>query len=441
MEIPPVRYADRAGRALAYQSWGVGSAGYLVISEWPANADSVWEHPTHLRLWRLVGSLGRVVRFDRSGIGSSDPDLGGLADPEVWAEDAVAVLDTAGLDRVTVLTEGWGCHAAVALAARHGDRVERLLLLNGYLHLREDSSSGLFEERLAAVAGYVRSGWGSGAVIAGGASFGDDYPEWCGRYERGSASPTAAATFVIAAFRSDVTSLVDRVRCPTRVNFTGDLSYVPEAASRQLAENIQGADFVSDAPSYYDLSAEAGQEAAAFLSGGQEISWGERRLAVVVFTDIVGSTERLVEGGDHNWSGVLEDYQTVVDHEVGRFGGSVVKQTGDGHLLTFTSPGSAISALFAIRRTTRSFGFELRFGVHMGEVECLAGGDIAGVTVHAASRIADTAGPGQILVSSVVADLLSGTGLELIDTGSSVLKGIPREWRLFTVSPSTPATK
>jgi class 3 adenylate cyclase len=124
----------------------------------------------------------------------------------------------------------------------------------------------------------------------------------------------------------------------------------------------------------------------------------------------------------------------VVEREVKRFGGSIVKQTGDGHLMTFANPGAAVSAAFAIRRSMRRVGVLLRFGVHMGEVETVLGGDIAGITVNTAARISAYASPDQIVVSSVVADLLAGTGLEMTDLGSHELKGIPREWHLYALS-------
>ena len=438
MDTPPVRFAQREGRALAYQTWGAGSVEFLVLSEWPANADSVWEHPSHLRMWRLFGSLGRVTRFDRSGIGSSDPDPNSFADPAAWAEDALAVIDEVGAERVAVTAEGWATHAALLLAVRHPDRVNRLALMNGYARwLQADSQpTAASEQSLASVEAYVRSRWGTGAIISGSApGFTDEYLEWCARYERTAASPSIAAAMATAAFRSDVTDILDQVRCPTAVFYTGDLAHVGEDASRHLAEHISGADLHCERSAlYYDLSAEAGQSLVAFQTGTDEPAWGERQLAVVVFSDIVGSTEQLARHGDHDWVGLLEDYEQVVEREVKRFGGSIVKQTGDRYLLTFASPGTAVSAAFGIRRAMRSLGLSLRFGIHMGEVELLLGSDIAGITVNTAARISAHAGPEQIVASSVVADLLAGTGLQLTDLGRHELKGVPREWRLFALS-------
>lgn len=441
MDIPTVRYAERNGRAIAYQSWGIEGTDFLVFSEWPANADSVWEHPSHLRLWRVLGSLGRAFRFDRSGIGSSDPDPDGMADPHAWAEDAVAVMGELGARQVVITAEGWGTHAAVALAARHPHLVDRMVLMNGYARGSRSESYpiGLPEDVLDGLGDYLRPLWGSGAIVAGSIpGLSEDYRDWCARYERAATSPSGAVAMAQAAFRSDVSDCLGLVTCPTLVLYSGDLPYISDDACRYLTDHIAGAELIfGSSDSYYDYGEES-QEVFAFLAGNPELDWGgERRLAVVAFSDIVGSTEQLAERGDHEWVDLLGNYEDVVEREVRRFGGSVIKQTGDGHLLTFTSPGAAVSAILGIRRGARTQRLPLRFGIHMGEVEFRSDGDVAGIAVHTASRITSLADSYQILASSVIADLLEGTGLDLEDQGTHELKGVPRSWRLFTVSPST----
>lgn len=439
MDTPKVRYAERNGRAIAYQSWGVEGTAFLVFSEWPANADSVWEHPSHLRLWRVLGSLGQAIRFDRSGIGSSDPDPDGMADPHAWAEDAVAVMNEVGAQRGVITAEGWGTQAAVALAATHPHLVERMVLMNGYARgLRSgDYPIGIPQDVVDGLGNYLRPRWGTGAIVAGSIpGLSEEYRDWCARYERAATSPNGAVAMAQAAFRSDVRDVLGLVRCPTLVLCSGDLPYISGDACRYLTNHIVGAELIfGRSESYYDYGGES-QDVFAFLAGNPELDVGDRRLAVVVFSDIVGSTEQLAERGDHEWVGLLENYDDVVERETRRFGGSVVKQTGDGHLLTFTSPGAAVSAILGIRRDARTLRLPLRFGMHMGEVEFRGDGDVAGITVHTASRIMSLADPYQILASSVIADLLEGTGLDLEDQGTHDLKGVPRSWRLFTVSPT-----
>jgi class 3 adenylate cyclase len=183
----------------------------------------------------------------------------------------------------------------------------------------------------------------------------------------------------------------------------------------------------------YDLGAEAGQHYVEFVTGDAADVWTDRQLAVVVFADIVGSTAEVSRVGDRAWRNTLDDADETVVREVARFGGRVVKQTGDGYLLTFTSPGAAISAVFSMRRAAHVFGLSQRFGIHMGEIETRADGDVAGITVHTASRIADRASGDEILVSRVINDLLAGTGLELVDRGSHELKGLPAPVQVFAV--------
>ncbi len=192
-----------------------------------------------------------------------------------------------------------------------------MVLMNGYARwLRSDSYPiGESEKSLSLAGTYVRSRWGTGAIISGSTpGFTDEYLEWCARYERAAASPSTAAAMAMAAFRSDVTDILVRVSCPTRVLYTGDLAHVREGACRFLVEHISEAELVSERSElYYDLSAETGQGLVTFLTGTEQAAWVDRQLAVVVFSDIVGSTEQLARHGDHDWISLLEDYQVVVE--------------------------------------------------------------------------------------------------------------------------------
>ena len=430
MEVPEVRYAHRDGRAIAFQQFGGGDVDLLMVSEWAANCDAVFEHPGHLRMWRLHSTFARLIRADRSGIGSSDPAATEPAGIDDWAEDLAAVLDEAQIAACAVCAEGWGGHAAIALATTRPERVNALVLVNPFSHMPDGSAD--------AAAEFVRGRWGSGRVLSGSnPGFGRDYLDFCARYERLAASPNAAAEMVRASFASDVRDRLSQVACPTLVIYTGDIRHLTEEQAREVHERIPDAEFLrihGDTYSYYDVRGEEGKRFISFLSGEATEVWNDGELAVVAFTDIVASTEGVVALGEKAWIRLLDDVHDTVATAAAEFGGQVIKQTGDGHLLTFRSPGAAISALTRVRRAARALGVTLRCGVHMGNIQVRDDGDIGGLTVHVASRVMHQAMPDQIVVSRVVSDLLAGAGPVFTDLGFHELKGVPTPMQLFSVS-------
>ena len=433
VDTPEVRYARRDGGAIAYQVWGSGPLVTLFITEWPGVSDVLWEHPLHLRVWRHLSSFGRVIRVDRNCIGSSDP--GPIDDLDAWAEDLVAVLDAEEVPTCAIAGEAWGGHAGIVLALNHPERVDRLLLMNSFVSLANgDGRRPMSEHAIEATAEFVRAQWGTGAVIDASAGFGHEYLEWSARYERTAASPSVAADMVRAAYTSDVSALLASIECPTLVLYSAAYTYIGEGHSRMLASGIEGAEYIAaDTDVWYILGTEAARRFDEFLTGSTHEAWSETELAVVVFSDIVDSTAQLARRGDREWRTVLDDSNDDVVREVSRFGGRVVKHTGDGHLMTFTNPGAALAATQAIRRDAHALGFSMRFGVHMGAIERRDDGDIAGMTVHAAARVAAMAGADEIVVSRVISDLLVGTGPEFVDLGPSELKGVPTPMHLFSV--------
>ena len=164
----------------------------------------------------------------------------------------------------------------------------------------------------------------------------------------------------------------------------------------------------------------------------------DRVLATVMFSDIVGSTERAAEMGDQGWRGVLDRHDAVVRRELEQHGGREVKSTGDGFLAVFDAPARAIRCAVTIRDELRAMGLEVRVGLHAGEVE-LRGDDVGGIAVHIGARIAASGEPGDVVVSSTVKDLAAGSNIAFADRGEQDLKGVPGSWRLFAVADPTPA--
>lgn len=173
-------------------------------------------------------------------------------------------------------------------------------------------------------------------------------------------------------------------------------------------------------------------EIREFLTGHREAVSVDRVLATILFTDIVGSTRLAADVGDRRWRELLDVHDAAVAAAVSRFDGVLVKSTGDGALATFSSPGRAIAAAKAIDASVAGMGLRIRAGLHTGECE-RRGGDVGGIAVHIASRVAALAGAGQVLVSRTVTDLVVGSDMTFTDAGEHELKGVPGSWQLFAV--------
>ena len=170
-----------------------------------------------------------------------------------------------------------------------------------------------------------------------------------------------------------------------------------------------------------------------FLTGFRPVRESDRALATVLFTDIVGSTSHATRLGDTGWTQVLNDHDSLVSRELERHRGRLVKYTGDGILATFDGPGRAVRCAQSIVEGVRFIGIEVRAGVHTGEIEW-RGDDVGGIAVHIGQRVCALAGPGEVLVSRTVTDLVVGSGIEFEDRGEYELKGVPGTWRLFSVA-------
>jgi class 3 adenylate cyclase/pimeloyl-ACP methyl ester carboxylesterase len=443
VDVPPVRYARTSdGGYVAYRVYGGGDLDLLNVKEWAASVDGCWEHAAHLRQQQYQGSLARCAMFDPRGIGPSDPiAVDRLGSVEAWVEDGIAVMDAIGMERAVLFGEGFGSHAAVALAVTHPERVEGLVLVNcSVCGLRsEDRPYGLTAEEINAAAELMQAQWGTGAVVFDNSpTLGSDeqHRDFCARFERTAASPSTAARWVRAAFSSDMSALLPQLAVRTLVIHTADLAYMPVEAARDMAARIPGAQFLESTSSsmYYFEDPNLARAYGEFMFGNRWQERGDRQLKTIMFTDIVASTDRVREHGDSRWTELLQGIDLFVGQTVGRHNGQLVKQTGDGHLATFSGPTDALRAAIGIRTGVQTFGVEVRVGIHTGELQVRPGGDVSGVAVHLAQRVSGIAAPGEVLVSGTVKDLVAGSDVTFEDRGTHVLKGIPDEWPLFAVS-------
>ncbi len=437
-----IRYSKTTdGFGIAYEILGEGDLVHLFLPEFGSSLEGLWDHPAHTRFKRFLLSLGRSICLDRRGLGSSDPvPHERLSRLEDYVTDMLAVLDEAGAERVVITGEGSSGGAAMLFAATHPERTLRLTLANSSARgtRADDYPMGFTAEEMDGLATHIGENWGTGAITAQLApALGGDATliEICARRERLAASPATAEAMVRAMAAADVRQVLPKINVPTLVYFTGDLMHTPVEHSRYLAEHIPNAILVEAPGRTFYVPDEAGglDEWATFVVGGVAPVTGDRKLATVLFTDIVSSTDRAAALGDESWAQLLEDVDSFVAREVEKSDGRIVKQTGDGHLAIFDGPSQAVRAAVAIARGGPALGVDMRCGLHVGELELRPNGDVGGIAVHTAARVMDRAGPREVFLSRTVADLAAGAGFRFEERGSHELKGVPGTWQLYEV--------
>jgi class 3 adenylate cyclase len=439
--MPSTRYAARGEYRIAYQVWGDGPVDLVIVWGTMSHLEVFWEDPLLARLLDRLGRSLRVINFDRLGTGLSDrPDR--LPTLEARMDDIRAVIDTVGCGRVALMGESEGGATSILFAATYPDRVSHLVLYGATARLLwdDDYPAGSPPERLTAAFDYMVEHWGEPSTWA--ASSPDASPErlaWGARYMRMAGGPKTAADAFRAAVEIDVRSVLPVLSVPVLVLYKAGDRLISPDHGRYLATHIPGAvSRVLDGRSHYiaDDDADSLADAAIeFLTGTPPDHDADRVLATVLFTDIVASTDTAVSLGDSRWRDLLDRHDRLVHDAVARFRGRLIKTTGDGALATFDGPARAVRAAEAIVAGVGSFGIEARAGVHTGELE-LRGNDVGGIAVHIGARIAGLAGPGQVLVSRTVVDLVVGSQLVFTDARSHTLKGVPGAWPLYALDRS-----
>jgi class 3 adenylate cyclase len=447
------RYAKSGGVDVAYQVLGDGPIDLLVFTGWMLPIDCLDEEPAMARFQRRLASFGRLIRFDTRGVGLSD--RGSAATPptrEDWAQDALAVLDAVGGESAAVVAPFLHVAAGLTLTVAHPERVSGLILIGGAARIMQspDYPYGLpddFLERVRVVWDPDAVELGYDAVAVGGPSVAADpaFRAWWDRAGNLGATPAMAEAILEGFWRMDVRHLLSEVQRPTLVIQRVDIPVpvgvdIPvgnaSGAGHYLAEHIAGAKCV-DLPGA-DLFHWVGDtrpmldEIEEFLTGVRG-GTSERVLATVLFTDIVGSTDRAAQLGDRGWRDLLDRHDQSVRTQLDRFRGREINTTGDGVLATFDSPGRAIECALAIRETLAAFDIGMRAGIHTGEIE-VRGDDVAGLAVHIGARVSALAEPGEVLVSSTVKDIVVGSSIVFSERGQHELKGVPGTWRLYAVN-------
>jgi class 3 adenylate cyclase len=435
------RYAKSGDLNIAYVTEGDGPLDLVWIPPWISQVEYLWSEESLTRVMERLTRFARVITFDRRGAGLSDP-LSGAPTLEEQMDDVLAVMDAAGSQRAAIAGTLEGGPMATLFAATHPDRVSALVLYATFA--RATWAPGYewawpAEERQRAMDEAVDH-WGEGLVagsVAPSLTNSPEFMEWAGRLERLAASPSTIKRIFDLIGKFDVRDVLPSIRVPTLVLHRRDDSFIKIEHSRYMAERIPGAQLVELAGgdnmfSIGDSEALLG-EIEEFLTGERQEAEPDRMLATVLFTDICESTRHAAAMGDRSWRFMLERHDALFRRALDRHRGREVKRTGDGFLATFDGPARAIRCAADVADSVGSIGLQVRAGLHTGELEVMDG-DLGGLAVHIAARVLDHAEPSEVLVSSTVKDLVVGSGIDFEERGAHELRGVPGEWRLFSVS-------
>ncbi|MHC9296365.1 adenylate/guanylate cyclase domain-containing protein [Mycobacterium sp. LTG2003] len=451
-------YASCGDLSLAYQVVGDGPVEFVFAGSFVSHVELFWTMPEFEAFMEHLSTFCRVLLFDKAGVGLSDP-VPQVRTLDDRAAEIEAVMDAAGFGCAVICGVSEGGPAAVVFAATRPERTRALILTGTFAHLgfggwddmdrdpaemRMRLVPELGEQYTPSVEQYarfqrfgraVRSEWGSGAALKGLLPSSRSIRQLA-MFERMGASPGMARATLEAGFRIDVRPILPSITVPTLVLHARE-DLVPVQGGRYMADRIPGArllevDGTDHVPWLSDPDVITDQ-IEEFLTGNHSApSQAHRALRTVLFTDIVASTQQAAAVGDERWRAVLHRFGEITAERTERFGGTIVKSTGDGHLLTFDGPTQAIRCAEELRAEAEKVGIEIRVGIHTGECELL-GSDIGGIAVHIAARILGQAGAGDILVSRTVQDLVVGSGTGFDDRGTVELRGVPGTWQLLAV--------
>jgi pimeloyl-ACP methyl ester carboxylesterase/class 3 adenylate cyclase len=438
--LPDTRYARSGEVNIAYQVLGKGPPDLVLVPGWVSNMDVLWEEPALARFFTRLSSFSRLILFDKRGTGLSDR-VADMPSLEVRMDDVRAVMDHAGSERAALFGYSEGGAMCALFAATYPSRTTALIMHAAFARRTwaPDHPWGRTRAQVEAHLELLRREWGGPVAMDERApSMAQDARsrQWWARWLRSSASPGAAEMLVRMNAEIDIRPVLSAIRVPTLLLHSVNDRSIDIATSRYMAERIPNANLVEltgidhvpwgcDADAILD-------EIEEFLTGVRRGPEPDRVLATVLFTDMVGATEKAASLGDRRWRELLGSHNALVRRELARYRGREIDTAGDGFLAAFDGPARAVRCACAISDGVRSLGIEVRAGVHTGECEVM-GDKLGGISVHIGARVAALANPGEVLVSSTVKDLVAGSGLSFRERGTEHLKGVPGEWRLFAV--------
>jgi pimeloyl-ACP methyl ester carboxylesterase/class 3 adenylate cyclase len=434
----PIRYAVHDEVHIAYQVVGEGPIDLVYTPGIWSNLEVMWDWPAWEQYLNRLASFSRLILFDMRGIGLSDrgPEPPVL---ELQMDDIKVVMDATSSKSAAIFGGARGAAMSLLFAATYPERVRALILYaplaktvrsSDWPYGRTESEQQQFFERFSREMGTAEN------LDLQGPSYDERFKKWWARFERLGASPGGWREIAEILAYVDVRHVLSLIQAPTLVlHRTGD-RICDVAQSRAIAELIPGAKFVEllgeDHIPFLGDHAAITSEVEEFLTGARHAPETDRVLATVLFTDIVGATERAAALGDRAWGRLLGEHHAAVRRELAVYKGTEIDTAGDGFMAAFEGPARAIRCAQAIIASVRSLGIEIRAGLHTGECERVDR-KLAGIAVHIAARIAASATAGQVRLSSTVKDLVAGSGIQFTDLGIQALKGIPDRWHLFMV--------
>jgi class 3 adenylate cyclase/pimeloyl-ACP methyl ester carboxylesterase len=439
---PETAYAISGGHHVAYQVAGEGDRDLLYVPRTTTPIDLLWDDPIVARGLRRLLGCGRLIMCDLRGWGASDSiDGKRLPALQAWMDDIGAVLDAAESEQATLIGVSESALPPMLFAATNPDRTAGLVLINAFASFvrSPEVPFGIPEQAAERYVELYRAIAGRGALVdylSPSRSSEPAFRRWSTRSQRLGAAPGTAAAIYEVFMRTDLSGVLSSIRVPTLVIHRVDDPHVRGAHSRYLAEAIPAARLVSlpgnDNEWFSGQIEPLFDEIEQFVTGIRRAPRSERVLATILFTDIVGSTERAAALEDAAWRVVREGHDELVRSHIESFGGLLIDTAGDGALATFNGPARAISCACGIRDAAHSLGLSIRAGLHTGEIELLESG-IGGLAVHIGARVAALADADEVLVSAAVPPLVAGSGIRFSPRGSHTLKGVPDQWAIYRV--------
>ncbi len=443
MEIPETRYSKSAdGVHIAYQVLGDADLDLVVSPGFVSHLEHSWEEPHMARFFRRLASFSRLIVFDKRGTGMSDrpPDeRAPLLEDRV--NDIASLMDTVGSERAAIMGLSETGAVALLFAATYPERTRAVVAYGSFAG--EGGEGPIYpwvpDPETAEWLEDLEQNWGRGVLYLedfAPSLVGDErYEDWYAKLERLSVSPGAAVSLVRMMLQMDVRDILPTIRVPTLVLHKRDDRCTPIEEGRYIADHVPGATFVElPGADHWPWIGheEAVEEIQEFLTGMRDGPEPDRSVMTVMFIDIVDSTKRAAELGDRRWADLLETFYAVVRRELDRHRGREIDTAGDGFFVSFDGPARAIRCARELRGAVEGLGLQIRTGIHTGE--CVRMGDnVGGLGVVIGARVGALAGPGEILVSRTVQDLVVGSGLTFEDAGEHELKGVPDRWRLYRV--------